>query len=176
MIWDPRDLPYYGPWKTGGPILPIEFSRVSGNGRLTLVIDRSGPDISTRFALSPRVDISEAIEDLRKREETGKRFIGFLNVTSGDNSIQDFQHQEDVIDVIKRWCLNHRFNACIWTALPSNFMDQLDFDEFSPENAISYLERLGKTARENALMYIRNAPAEVDTPVRRQVSQRWPIN
>jgi hypothetical protein len=39
LIWDPRGLPREGPWQEGGPIFPIEFSRVSNDCRLTLVID-----------------------------------------------------------------------------------------------------------------------------------------
>jgi hypothetical protein len=33
LIWDPRDL------HLATAILPIEFSRISDNGRLTLVVD-----------------------------------------------------------------------------------------------------------------------------------------
>lgn len=39
LIWDKRNLRLAGEWQVGGPVLPIEFSRVSGYGRLTLVID-----------------------------------------------------------------------------------------------------------------------------------------
>ena len=34
LVWDSRQLPHSGEWHTGGPVLPIEFSRVSKDGRL----------------------------------------------------------------------------------------------------------------------------------------------
>ncbi len=51
LIWDPGMLPISGDWKPGGPVLPIEFSRISDNGRLTLVIDDvNGVPIETLYA------------------------------------------------------------------------------------------------------------------------------
>ena len=62
-----------------------------------------------------------------------------------------------------------------WTAPPSNFAE---FGEpFSTTAALAYLEKLEArdAARfEFALAYIRNAPPEVDTPVREEVARRWP--
>jgi hypothetical protein len=53
LIWKPNGLPMSGDWKRGGPVLPIEFSRVSSDGRLTLVIDEQyGVDVITRYVLS----------------------------------------------------------------------------------------------------------------------------
>jgi hypothetical protein len=38
LIWQPRELRISLPiWKTDGPELPVEFARVSMDGRLTLV-------------------------------------------------------------------------------------------------------------------------------------------
>jgi hypothetical protein len=145
LIWDPRELPYCPPWRIGGPTLPIEFSRMSGDGRLTLVIDSSGPQVPTRFALSPEVDISDAVEVLRKREGTIRKGIGFLVAATGANSRQQFPKQVDVNDVIRKWCIAQQIDACVWTALTSNFREKLGID-FSPEDAVAYLEQLGKTA------------------------------
>jgi hypothetical protein len=39
LVWDQRVLPTESEWNSEGPRLPIEFSRVSQDGRLTLVID-----------------------------------------------------------------------------------------------------------------------------------------
>jgi hypothetical protein len=35
LIWNPRYLPLASEWVLGGPVLPIEFARVSADGRLT---------------------------------------------------------------------------------------------------------------------------------------------
>jgi len=134
LIWDPRELPHYGPWKTGGPVLPIEFSRVSKDGRLTLVIDPAGPPVPTRFALSPRTDITDAVEDLRKREGTIRKWIGFFVAATGASSRQQFPEQVDINGVLREWCAAQQIGECAWTALTANFNDELGID-FSPENA-----------------------------------------
>lgn len=38
LVWNPADLPIVGGWRPDGPALPIEFTRQSNNGRMTLVI------------------------------------------------------------------------------------------------------------------------------------------
>jgi hypothetical protein len=75
LIWDRRDLPVSGEWQRGGPVVSIEFSRISKNseraGCLTLVIDEQhGTNVTTRFARSPRTNLDDAIADLRVREGT----------------------------------------------------------------------------------------------------------
>lgn len=63
LIWDKRTLRLAGDWQTGGPVLPIEFSRVSGDGRLTLVIDPlHGVPVTTRFAPSAFTNLNDAIK------------------------------------------------------------------------------------------------------------------
>lgn len=41
LIWCPGNLRIRGPWRHDGPVLPIEFARISADGRLTLVVHRS---------------------------------------------------------------------------------------------------------------------------------------
>ena len=78
LVWDPRQLPYDGTWQRGGPILPIEFSRVARDARLTLVVDpNDGHDVVTRFTMSRRTDLGDAVADLRDREGTIRKWIGF---------------------------------------------------------------------------------------------------
>jgi hypothetical protein len=85
LVWDPRALRLTGHWMEGGPALPIEFSRISDNGRLTLVIDEAhGVDVPTRYARSALSDLDEAIVDLQKREGSSVRNrIGFIDIRSG---------------------------------------------------------------------------------------------
>ena len=54
LIWSKRDLEIEGDWIIGGgPVLPLEFSRVSKDGRLTLVIDHTnGVAVTTSYAIS----------------------------------------------------------------------------------------------------------------------------
>ena len=81
LIWEPRELETIGGWQMGGPVLPIEFSRVSNDGRLTLVVDeKNGVDVPTRYILSSRTDMAGAIENLRVREKApSDRGIGVFD-------------------------------------------------------------------------------------------------
>ena len=170
LVWNPGELPHYGPWKKDGPTLPIEFSRVSRDSRLTLVIDPVvGAECPTRFALSPRSAVADAVEDLRRRESTVREHIGFCH-RGGESSSRD---EDDVIAVVRRWCDDACFDAIVWTALPSNFYEETR-TTFSVDTGLSYLRSLPKTGLESALKYIRSAPAEVDTPLRRRVVTEWP--
>ena len=40
-VWAPRDLQIASKFAPNGPLLPIEFCRVSDDGRLTLAIDET---------------------------------------------------------------------------------------------------------------------------------------
>jgi hypothetical protein len=67
-------------WRSDGPALRIEFSRISKtrNGALTLAIDAGNPvPVQVSWCLSSRTDIGEAVEDLRKPEGMpSPRWIG----------------------------------------------------------------------------------------------------
>ena len=39
LVWDPRELQTAAKFAPDGPLLPIEFCRISADGRLTLAID-----------------------------------------------------------------------------------------------------------------------------------------
>lgn len=167
-------LPILGDWQTGGPILQIEFSRISNNGRITLVIDEiNGAKVGAFYAISFREDLEEAITDLKKREGTPNRNrIGFCNITDGSsNQWADKQHHQSC-EVIRAWGAKNKFDAVIWTALTSNFQDKCK-ESFSVDGALSYLENLEPSKKQIAIEYIRDAPPEVLTPFRREFTRRY---
>ena len=51
LIWNSGVLKIRNKWYEDGPILPIEFSRISDDGRVTLIIDKSGTPVRTLWAL-----------------------------------------------------------------------------------------------------------------------------
>jgi hypothetical protein len=171
LIWDPGQLPYKGSWLTGGPQLQIEFSRVSNDGRLTLVIDlNDGESVPTRYVKSTRTTLAEAIDDLRAREGSPASMIGFVDLFNNTRSKTQYPLHADVFDDVADWCKNATFDAVVWTALPPNFQDKIG-QTFSVNNAITYLQGLQQPSQQTALDYIKNAPTEVDTPVRRKVTE-----
>jgi hypothetical protein len=163
LVWDPRELPHDGGWTPGGPVLPLEFSRRSSGGRLTLVVDREhGVGCATRFSTSQRDDLEQAVADLAAREGTVAHWIGFVEPTSGRSRGRDAAD----VDTIGGWCEARGFDAAIWTDLPANFAE-LTGRPFSVGAALDHLAGLDEPDRTTAATYLANAPEEVVTPLRR---------
>lgn len=177
LVWDLRYLAIAAGFKPNGPRLRIEFCRVSGNGRLTLVIDETfGASCATYAAVSAFGDLNAAIENLRIREGMpGAKGVGFVDVASGKHSDRAMERHPQAVAAIKAWAQANGHDAAIWTALANNFHEPDKGGEaFSVEAAIRYLETLDAPKVGEALNYIRQAPSEVQTPVRAAVNARWP--
>src|SRR5207245_558110 len=149
--------------------LPIEFSRISKRrfGALTLVIDpRNGCQIVTRFCFSKRRDPEDVACDLRQREGTTIRNIGITNLDTGNER----SRYPFVAEVVKAWAQARSVRAVVWTDLEPYFEKKTE-KPFSPEVAADYLRGLGPEGIREAIRYIRNAPAEVDTKLRRLLAR-----
>jgi len=169
LIWDPRTLACNGAFETGGPVLPIEFSRVSRNGRLTLVIDPvHGTLCSTQFAQSTHSKLAQAVENLRSREGTTLNGIGWVKTSGQEISSSAFERHPGAAQEIMSWATKHKWDAVIWTALGSNFERRTGLSSFSTENAITYLGSLPAETKRLAIEYILSAPSEIDNPFRRK--------
>jgi hypothetical protein len=164
LIWNPRELKTDGEWQKGGPILPIEFSRKSKRGNLSLVIDeKNGAPVSVRYSKSGFTSLADAVENLRVREEASDtRNMGYVDFRTGEIAAAAKGHPS-AVDIIRAWGSGKGWDAVIWTALPPNFPEQ---GVFSPELALRHLELLQGEVRSRAFEYIRRAPEEVVTPVR----------
>jgi len=151
------------PWQYGGPLLRIEFSRISSsrNGALTLVIDpEKGSLVRVAWCLSRRSAISEVIEDLRQRERTSPQNIGRVSV-AGESQCRD----KESLEAIRSWAAQPQLGGVVWTDLRGNFAKQIGAP-FSIDAAKRYLRGLQDEHRTKALEYIRRAPAFVRTPLR----------
>ena len=165
LVWDSGELKVARlkdgqiDWHFDGPALPLEFSRISEDSRLTLVVDQSqGTDCITLWALTTEPTIDAAAEDLRARERTSTRRIGraHRDGASADGSTEA---------VIEKWLRVHGLDAAIWTALPPNFQEQKG-EKFSFEAALEHLTGLSGAAAEAAREYIVRAPAQTRTAFR----------
>lgn len=178
LIWDLRDLSVASNFSLSGPILPVEFCRVSGNDnpprRLTLVIDDDvGVQCQTYVALSSFDDLEAARENLRGREGLAHvNGIGFA-VKGGHTSARATERHPKAVTAIEAWLAASDFDAVIWTALANNFAERAG-EAFSVDTAIRFLEAQPADHLPRALEYIRKAPEQVQTPVRAAVSLRWP--
>jgi hypothetical protein len=180
LVWNPGELQTAGKFTANGPLLPIEFCRVSDDGRLTLAIDESFGALCKSYSAPSALDsLDAARDDLCQREGMADaRAIGFVELASGRQSEFAVESHPQVVATIAAWAESLGYGAAIWTALASNFNEWGNGGEpFSVSAALQYLETLqgedpGKFAQ--ALAYIRKAPPEVETPVRDEVARRWP--
>ena len=180
VVRDPRELQTAADFAADGPLLPIEFCRISADRRLTLAIDEDFGAICKTYSASSGLDsLDAAIENLQAREGMAHaRAVGFVEPASGRQSDFAAQSHPQVVATIGAWAEAAGYDAAIWTALKSNFADWGKGGEpFSVTAALQYLEALEKEDAAKfaqAHAYIRNAPPEVETPVREEVAKRWP--
>lgn len=173
LIWDARGLPRQTGWKRDGPNLPIEFARVSNDGRLTLVLDPvNGGDVSVGYCESPRTSLQDALCDLSGREASLVDRMGFVDANSNAARCRADPGSEAHL---RDWCTLNGFDFVIWTDLKTNFEQKLA-NPFSIDHATEYLDSLVGSTAERARAYIAKAPDFVDTPLRRALSCTGWIN
>jgi hypothetical protein len=162
LIWDPRSLPIQREWFQDGPSAPIEFTRQSSDGRMTLVIDLRAAYVRLLWAMMLPSDLTTARKALRDREGITRK-----DWSSDIGSWKGGDVAPDVIPELPAWADAHGLDAGIWTALKPKFNDK----EISPsiQQVIAYLQSLTGTKRDKAEQYIRSAPRQIDTEYRRQI-------
>ena len=164
LFWDERPEfdETHDDWQLDGPILPLEFSRVSETRTraLTLVIDsENGTDCRVAYAMSKRRCPEDAIADLRCREGTVLKRIGFWFVDGSSRC------EPEVPDAIVSWAKEKTLDVVIWTGLPSNFKKKVNKD-FSVKAAIEHLQGLPPKGKANAATYVWRAPSFIRTKLR----------
>jgi hypothetical protein len=159
LIWDPRDLPVRRGWFNDGPVVPVEFSRKSSDGRVTLVIDVSATPLRVLWAQMVTVELDEAAKALCDREGvTNQKWVGRWK--RGEDAPKD-------IPGLPAWAEAREVAAVVWTALGPNFTGE---HKSSPVgDVISYLRSLQGSIRAHAKRYIEQAPRQIDTDYRRKI-------
>lgn len=172
LIWQPKDLLFdteFG-WKEDGPILPIEFARISKDGRLTLVITENGTFVPTFYTVSKYETIDEAILNLAVREGSTKKSIG-----SYDKTKNEFSHKVIFEQNISDWINEKDFDAVIWTNLGENWVIKKEsgeiIDTIEPAKRIKYLKGLKGNASALAEEYIRKTPVQIKTKYRAKIEE-----
>jgi len=166
LCWDPRNLPINGGWLKDGPKLKLEFSRISKDARLTLVIDeKNGKELPTLYTFSKRNTLEDAVADLRDREGTICKMIGYIDLKNNLDSKDKYPDQPNIFNIIKKWAKSKSIDGVVWTVLKSNFEKETK-KEYTIKNAIQYINSLPETARKNAKEYIDKAPYQIKTSFR----------
>lgn len=179
LIWCPGCLQIESRWHSDGPALPIEFARISGDKRLTLVIHRGSrrnptPNQQTYWASSTFRHVGAARQNLQSREGA-KNLEDIHSVTARG-------HTEGAVDPvisarIRRWLKGAPgVQAAVWTGLSTNWPRKRTRN-FTPEDTLQYVNELehakdeAKEAYDRAREYIINAPSQIQTPVRRLIRE-----
>lgn len=170
LIWDiqPDFDSQVGAWNNNGPVLPVEFCRISDSrkGALTLVTDRKlGTKVKTFYALSRQRNPYDAICDLRSRERTIIEKIGCINLITGEEQSQD----PEIAKIIKDWAKRESIQITVWTDLESNFRKKKNTD-FSFNSALNHLENLSLEGIREAVKYIVRTPPQVNTDLRQRLA------
>ena len=172
LIWDPRELAVYeNDWIYDGPILPIEFARISNDGRLTLVITENGTEVKTFAAISNiYTNLDDMIENLRKREKCKKEHIGYYIKETNTFYPEDFKFKEN----IRSWAIHHKITITLWTNLPEKWEyenEEKQIIKISPVERIDYLKNLIGEKRNDAEKYIRKTPLVINTKYRELIEK-----
>lgn len=165
LIWNKSTLRIKNnEWFEDGPSLPIEFARISGDKRLTLVIKDGVKRVTVLFSESELLNLDEAREDLRLRESTPNiQNIGFINFIKPKYSIK--RGEQEIFNTLSNWNKTKKFDAIIWTDLGPNFKNKSNLN-FTKENVISYIKSLDQNCSEKAKEYIIKAPLQIQTSFR----------
>jgi hypothetical protein len=154
---------WHDEWRPDGPVLKLEFSRVSSSrlNALTLVIDSEhGVPNTVAWCLSRRRDPDDAIADLRSREGTIPKNIGRIFLAQFGDDQPDDQPTRD----IATWARAHALDV-VWTKLASNFESEVK-RPFSVAEAVAHLKRLPAPGKAKATEYVWRAPEFISTPLR----------
>jgi hypothetical protein len=156
LLWDRRALQVPGQWHSDGPWLPIEFARTSGlqddEPYLSLVLHPNAGLIRTYWDVSLLTEHrDDVICDLRKRERCNLSAIAYL--PKG------------------RYSVAPTIPGVIWTNLEPKLSDRI---EFTIKDSIEWLTGLRNAKKAaTAERYIRMAPSQTDTCLRRQVREEF---
>jgi hypothetical protein len=178
LIWDdkwPEFDKQRWDWLKDGPILPLEFSRVSASRdkALTLVIDTvDGKDCTVMYAQSKRANPDDAIVDLRDREGTMMKHMGFYFAKDPARKCVPL-----VPPSIPVWASSKKIEVVIWAGMPSNFSEKNAVKagtKFSDEAAVAHLQNITPKGKAAAAEYVWRAPELVVTPLRSKLqAEPW---
>lgn len=154
LIWNPDGLPV-GEWQEDGPELPLEFARLSGGGRVTLVVMPNGPRVSVLWTLLNVSSLEHGAAALRVREGTKLEWIGHWPSDGHDRYSAG----------IGAWARAKNLDGVVWTALPPTWGDENGRIPTEVE-VTNYLSALTAEEAREPFKYIRNAPPQIRTPYR----------
>jgi len=170
LIWELEMLApsVRGMWQTdAGPILPIEFSRISSKRKRSLVLcidQMNGVNCSTSVIPSTRPTMLEARRDLARRERAPDGMIGGICLETRQSL-----GRPQIAWMVWQWCEQSPYSGAVWTDLHSNYTAERGV-EFDVNGSIEYLKTLDDEGLDEAVRYIEKAPRATNTKLRRALA------
>ena len=158
LIWEPRDLPLRSEWFTDGPMVPIELTRQSQDGRITLVITPGVTPLPVLWARCAEQDLATAKQALAERERCN---------LSGVDAWSLGEKAPIPMPDLPAWAAAREIQSVLWTALPPKFRKIKQVP--SKQDVVTYLGGLSGAEQQLAKTYIEKAPRQVDTEYRRSI-------
>jgi hypothetical protein len=178
LLWNPGNLRNERKWRSDGPWLPIEFARTSNLDEkkdrrpyLSLVIYAHAGLVRTYWDMSLLTETADARLDMQNRESCGIDDIACLpkNNAAWSSTTPGLEER------IREWLDGKKndVDAVIWTNLGWKLSGAT---RFSAEEGMRWLRGLREARKDDtAEEYIRKAPSQTDTCLRRQAREefRW---
>ena len=149
-------------WKKDGPCLPIEFARISGGKRVTLVLfDGYVYDADSWVRVYwnyINLPVKDAIINLMRREGSEyKRIVGYVTQKNCNGRIPI------VIETVRKWMVMKGLSSVIWTDLRPKL--------YKSKEIIEYIKNLEIEDRDNTKKYIEETPPQIYTPLREKIEK-----
>jgi hypothetical protein len=160
LIWNPgvgaEKLNIDGLWRCDGPKLPVQFARISGGDRLTLVLLDEADPMTTYWAIHESSDPSKAKSNLGRREGNTKNPENVV-----DEVLSDGKAKTKNMETIQVWLKEKKIERAIWTNFSCNFEEKLEEKKYSEDKAAEYLHGLAKNNNiDCARTYITRTPPQ----------------
>jgi hypothetical protein len=147
-------------WRTDGPLLPVEFARVTKLEQVKIVLVPGVPEVPTLWNLFTTPDLDQARQSLGKREgipeERLAEWIGHWAGGEPRNSVEA---------AIASWVKQRGFDAAVWINLPPRWGGQSGIVPTQAQ-VLAHLEKLQGQEKIIPERYIRMTPRQVRTPYR----------
>ncbi|MBX3473565.1 MAG: hypothetical protein KF754_04215 [Planctomycetes bacterium] len=169
ISWCPKQLQFkheaesnntYMGWRIDGPELPIEFARVSSDGRLTLVIQSGSQTVPVLWAESKCKSLEDARNNLAQREGMKAATPG-IGVWPANND-----RIFSVVETVKSWALDRKIDAVIWTALTPKPPKAGAAWSPTSQEVEEYIRGLDDEKLKVCTEYILNTPPQIRTALR----------
>lgn len=163
LIWKSGALPVEGNWQQDGPSVPVEFSRISDGGELATAICLNATPVPVLWAWLAEDDLARACRALKAREaipDERTDGVGSMIVPARPAGM------------LAEWASARKIDVLIWTALPARSA-AIEGRIPSQAEALAYLTSLSGDTLAHARDYIEQVPAQIDTPGRRAIVQKF---